>query len=489
MFVAAFDAFVLPLYNRCITHTVSYRKLCLSVKPLYNKEGIRFVTTRFFIMMSIVMCAGFLALGAAGKNAYAQNCDAPYQEIMELKAPRFGIPMVWYAVYGEKGMEKFSDLHFLSAKQVVAAGEYTKDEEDNTYHPMLVGLDYRGRVKWETRRDSKEHTTIEGMIKVSGGFLVFGDLIDKKKGYGIYVDSYSDEGAFLKRHSFFEEGVDLDAVTIVPSHDSGHAILMAQSTNIQNRDMQFGVLYKVRYTLEAKASTSISKVNWKRSYRLGGSSVFHNIVKAPNQSYVATGSIGSADGRMVGWIAKLDDNGAISWQRSYPRGHKAAFLSAAIAPGGDILAVGEALPNDGGVLAAWVMRMDGIGQPIWQKYYRGDYFFSAQDSRAHDDGRFTVLIKADPVDVTKRSYVSLLTLSPRGYLMNYEPYVQGYNAHSFRLKEGPSGERVIVGHAQTSFPEDMSHEDIKPFTFDGWIVTATALEDYTDPCIPIVPER
>jgi hypothetical protein len=189
------------------------------------------------------------------------------------------------------------------------------------------------------------------------------------------------------------------------------------------------------------------------------------------------------DNRMGAWLIRVDDNGAIMWQRTYARGNRSAFLSAASTDDG-ILLSGEIKPIGSARTSGWVMKVDLSGRVIWQRYYAGAYNYAARDLVVYDDGRASVLVDATPNTLLDRGHLRLMTFSPRGYLMNVEEFSEGQGAHAFRLVKGPKGERVMSGYAQMSYAEVPSVTEIPVSTFNAWLVAAPSLDPYEDPCLP-----
>ncbi len=407
---------------------------------------------------------------------FAQDCGGIQEEIVTLKPPSFTTATsVWDLTYGKEGMDKFSMAAVMDDGTILAAGEYTKDEKDGFYHPLLVRLDTRAKTVWETRSDSKTHKTIADFAVSGDGVIVAGEDIDPARGFGIYTARYGLDGKFRGEKSIFEKGANLDVYGIQKSFDGKNFILSAQYKNENDKKERYGLIFKIG---------PAGNVVWRRAYRAGPTSYFYNVQPLSDKTYMALGSLELEDGRQAGWLVKIDDNGAISWQRPFPRGRNASLRVASERPDGSFIVAGDVEGSDTGVPSAWIMAVDSAGNLLWQRYYRGKYFYRIHDIKAVQDGRITVLLKGDPLDHSNQSYVSFLTLGSLGQLLNVESFVEGYNAHAMHFIEGAEGERIIVGHAQTGYSEVSDPSDISPYTFDAWLVAATALEKYTDPCVP-----
>lgn len=427
-----------------------------------------------------------------GSPAFAQTfCGAGTAEVTVLREPQFDVSKHdWTLLYAEDGMDAFSDLVQIDPEHFVAAGAYTKDKDDEIYHPLLVKYDARFKPVWTVREESAMQKTIDRIIKTKDGFTVIGDITDKEKGRGIYLGSYNEDGSVRgKPASFFEAGGHLDARAFVPSQDAKGYIIAAQYIDEKDSEKQNGYIYKI-----SKSGALL----WKRSFKTGRSTVFNNIQTAQDGSYMVTGQM-VLEGNISGaWFLRLNEDGAVMWQRTYPRGIAASFMAAAQTKSGDFILAGKARPvdYDGQGLAAWVMKTDSSGNPLWQRYLKGPYSYDAVDLIVYEDGRASVLLNAEAMSSDLRSHARLATFSPQGELQNLEEFTDGQNATAARLVSGLSGERIIIGHAQTSFgdKQESNAATAAPiYTHDGWIVAAKPLDVFSDPCArapaisPILP--
>ncbi len=419
------------------------------------------------------------------------ECGITPAEITSLREPQFGAASnMWDIMHAEEGMDVFADLVPIDATSFVAGGSYTKDVKDETYHPLLVKFDERLKEVWTVREETKHQKTIHRIIKTKDGFTVLGDLTDPARGNGIYIGSYDNDGKVKGEAApIFESGGDLDAKAFVAAQDGTGYIIAAQFIATKDQEVQNGYLYKV---------SKSGKVLWKRFYPTGRSNVFNNIQTTLDGTYVVTGQIVMDGNISGGWLLRIDGNGAIIWQRTYPRGLAATIQAAAQTKEGDFILTGKARPTDyqGKGLSAWVMKTDSTGNPLWQRYFRGPYSYEAPDVIVYEDGRASVLFNAAGLDSQHRSHARLVTFSPQGQVKHVEDFTDGQNSAATRLVSGMSGERILVGYAQTSFGEDQQANDAASapsYTFDAWLLAGVPLETFEDPCAtgpkvsPILP--
>ncbi len=427
--------------------------------------------TKAFLILSLIL----LGMVWTAPSALAQNCNILRDEIITLRPPAFQNYTIWDHVHGEDGMEQIADFLPLEDGSFVAAGSYTTEEEDKIYKPYLFRMDKKGKPIWETRETPGGFQSIDRIIEGRENYIVIGDIKDTKKGDGIYMATYSQDGKRIRRSSFFDPKGDLDSKAIVRAQDGNGYFIAAQLTPFDKSETGYGVIYKV---------TSKGKQILKRGFSPGLDTVFNNMQPTADGNYFITGSIRSADGRRAGWLLKMDNRGSIVWQRTYPRGAAAELHSATGFGAGGYFITGNSTPAGGNRPSGWVAGVDTAGNIIWQRYFFGPHSYSVWDGLTYPDGRSVALLRGMAQKLGQRTHVRLLTFSPRGQLINAEEYSDFNGATAFRLYPGYNGERLFAGYTQSTLDEAMDPTEVSPRTFDAWIVAVEGLEVYDDPCAP-----
>ncbi len=431
----------------------------------------------FFLLFIVI----FLPL-----QAVAQQCEVVPEEIITLRKPIYKTAMVWNASYGEDGLDQIVDSVLAHQKEddekgIIVAGNYTADEEDKILKPFIARLDKRGQVVWEKREKASRMKTVKRLLKTGRGYAILGDVKESKKGSGFYIARYSKTGERLSQRRVYASGASLIAKGFVQTKDKRGFIIAAEQVDKKNKDKRIAVLYRIN-----KDGTFI----WKRKYSPGLNTVFNNIQALSDGRYMLSGAIAQEDGRMAAWLMSVDDAGAIGWQRQYPRGSGAKLSNVQLLKDQSMIVSGTVQPLTGTRKSGWVMKLDSVGTPVWQRYYTGKYRYEAKGLIVEEDGRSSVLLEAFPVgrgkkkgDVRPRGHARLLTLSPRGYLLNVESYTDGHHGHGTQLIEGHNNKRLVSGAIQGALPDGVSSDNLPPSVFDGWIFAATSLEPYQDPCL------
>lgn len=428
-----------------------------------------------------ILCAVFQPF-----KAQAQQCEVVPEEIVTLREPVYHTPMVWSATYGGEGLDQIVDSVLAHRKAeeekgIVIAGNYTSGAEGKILNPFITRLDDRGQVVWETREKSSTMKTVTRLLKTTKGYAVLGDIKSSKKGNGFYIARYSKAGKKLSQRPVYAPSGPLIGKGFVETKDKKAFLIAAELREKKNKGNRIPILFRIN-----KDGTFV----WQRKYSPGLNTVFNNIQMLSDGRYMITGEMEQEDGRMAAWLMSVDEAGAIGWQRQYPRGSDSKLDYVQLLEDQTMIVSGTVKPLTGTKKSAWVMKLGSSGTPLWQRYYTGKYRYETKGVIAEEDGRFSVLLNGFPDgrirkkgEKRSRSHTRLLTLSPRGYLLNVESYTDGQQAQGAKLIEGYDGQRLVSGTIQTTLPDGVSADKLPPAIFDGWIFSATALNSYQDPCI------
>ena len=134
--------------------------------------------------------------------------------------------------------------------------------------------------------------------------------------------------------------------------------------------------------------------SWSRAYGGSGEDVGYFVQQTDDGGYVVVGSSNSyAMGGELLWLVKVDENGSLIWDRTF-----GGFVSSAGDGGwsveqtteGGYIAAGYTQSSGGGRKDLWLIKTDALGDLIWEKSYGGpedDVGMSVLQSR---DGEYIV---------------------------------------------------------------------------------------------------
>ena len=98
-------------------------------------------------------------------------------------------------------------------------------------------------------------------------------------------------------------------------------------------------------------------------------------------------------GGLDGSLTRLDADGEVIWMRTYGTALDDEFTSLSAAPGGDAFYVGGVLTDPVSGLDAWVLKVDGAGDVLWQQRFAGSRNEGVNDLDTTLDGG--VVLTAD----------------------------------------------------------------------------------------------
>ncbi|MBI4031053.1 MAG: hypothetical protein HY370_05205 [Proteobacteria bacterium] len=459
---------------------------------------------RATLLLIIVFLSGF------SQPAGAQMCSTPFEAIITLHPPQLGVPTVWDAKYSRDGKHEMVQLFSGVPKDggtVFAVGRTVAQAGFRPLDLVLLEMNRRGRVLNEKFYPLKEaEVPVKMIVLKKGDYLVVSNIRgwSSKERRQVRLSWYSSDGSFRSEKVIDDSDYDYDAAGLVHAADDDGFVLIVHAVNRSQESDQHGML--MRFTAGGQQA-------WSRAYRPGIPNRIEGLSDAGDGGYVAAGRIKIDDGRNAGWVMKLGYDGTVLWQRIFPRGAGAVLSRAAHASamsgheGQGFILLGTSAPLDGGADAAWLMAVDALGEPQWQRYFRHpDFSFSSIGVDRIADGRVTVIVNAKAVGGrSHRGHVRMLVLSPRGVIIGDEAYIEGVQADGKDYVPGWNGERIVTATIESDSrssgaemigdnflatkSDDVSGEKTDAAQknggtmSEGWIFVATALDPYDDPCM------
>jgi hypothetical protein len=190
-----------------------------------------------------------------------------------------------------------------------------------------------------------------------------------------------------------------DASAIRQTSDGGYIVAGESSSNdfdvSENNGMHDFWLLKI---------DSVGALVWQNSF--GGSNMerAHDLEQTSDGGYIVVGEAASNDGDLTHnngerdfWVVKVNASGDLIWQKSY--GGSAGDIARTVlqtSDGGYIVA-GETASSDGdiginnGAMDFWILRLDSLGEMVWEKSFGGSGWDSAESICATSDGAFLVV--------------------------------------------------------------------------------------------------
>lgn len=441
------------------------------------------------------------ALLAAGPARAQDLCDTPRESIVTPYRHRFGVPTVWDASHHMPGhMVTFGAGLPLETGGVLSWGTARALKDPKKAEMLLVELNRRGRAITLKTRPALAGEEPIALIAGGRNYIAASTVQTGKDGARRQTRlSWYDENADYRRELILRDDTfDYVPHALVPAFGGKGFIAVLHAVNHRNAVDNNAVL--LRYGADGK-------LLWRRAYRPGAANNLQNMIPLADGTYLATGSIDGEGGRKAGWVLKLAADGAIVWQRTYPRGATAQIKYAAAQNNG-LMLLGEVRGYDEGADAVWLLALTASGDMVWQRYFRRDDFdLSAFGLLSQGDGRFTVGANARARAIENprndhRSHIRLFTVAANGVLIDDEAYIDGLSAAGVQILRGGENERVVIANMQSdarpqpptaqlataleqsATPAEERTNPPLPAEIEqeGWVFVATPLETYDDPC-------
>jgi len=247
-----------------------------------------------------------------------------------------------------------------------------------------------------------------------GGYIVTGvtesgdgDVSGYHSNYDIWVAKLNDTGGLQWQRCLGGSGYD-DAPTIEQTTDSGY-IIAGYSASTNGDATGNGNHGSYDYWIIKLSSTGT--IQWQKAYGGSGEDDVNTVKQTADGGYIVAGSLESNDGEVTGnhgmydgWVVKLDDTGAIQWQKTLGGSDMDFIYAATQTTDGGYIAGGFTKSTDGDVTNAlgaydyWVVKLSSAGAIQWQKSYGGTSDDEAYYIMQTSDGGYALTGSSTSID-------------------------------------------------------------------------------------------
>ena len=408
-------------------------------------------------------------------------CLVIAEEIVPLRVPDFEQTAMWKKTNGVKGEDKARAILAVADGGQIIIGQGRRYDDKTGWGDQTIAV---------TRTDKTGKIVVSTWVPIKGLWSV-NDAVLMKDKIAIVVQTGADgkaSGAGLQTLNGIGEPLKFYPLADGARRVIPHGVITTQGSKS---------LAVVAQTAEPKNNKDVvTAIFWlddagrpvmQKTYLPGVPTKPDSITRLQGGNIAVTGRVGDSDGREAGWVMRTSADGNIIWQRPYARGTDATIRAAAPYPDGQIITIGDTIPNQGGDKAAWVMRLDPKGNIVWQKYLTGKYEYSGVDVLTLPDGRIQALLAGKPSSFGGREFARIVTLSAEGQIIGDESYIEGSNAIPARFIV-QNGYRYLTGVAETGFSQGNTPPERKYVTYDLWMIGLPSLPPYRNTC-GAAPER
>jgi hypothetical protein len=280
-----------------------------------------------------------------------------------------------------------------------------------TYDCAAIRLDSLGNVVWKQSLGGNEHDYCPCIVHTRDGGLVFaggetsadGEFANHRGAAG------TSDGWIVKLDSSGRQlwsriygGALNDGFSrIVTTNDGG--FLAAGSSNSNDGDVHNHHPPATASDLWIAKVDSIGMLQWERSYGGSGVDGAFGLARTDDSAFVAFGFTASGDGDVHVvhgasdfWLVKINDTGAIVWERTFGCPNGQDMNSVTLTTDGGYIIGGSAYYDGGDITTPhhghhdsydiWIVRVSRSGDLVWQKSLGGNGHDYEQDVHATPDG-------------------------------------------------------------------------------------------------------
>ncbi|TDQ32705.1 hypothetical protein CLV82_0538 [Zeaxanthinibacter enoshimensis] len=275
----------------------------------------------------------------------------------------------------------------------------------------ILKLDETGNIEWESSFGFSGHDHAYDLVQTDDGGFFFVGFLDVTAANGQGNDG---KGAYLTRHGvgeFWATKIGRDGQLEWrryyggTNNDRAHAVARARDGGFvisgfsESDDFDISGS-KGSYDFWVIKVSELGELIWERSYGGSGIEISYDIAATDDGGFVIVGNSINGDGDVAevygesdAWILKIDGNGNMLWQKSIGGSGFDTARSITVGKSGDLIISGYSNSDDGyldnnqGENDAWVMKTDASGNLIWKDSFGGsgmDLGFSAVEAANKD---------------------------------------------------------------------------------------------------------
>lgn len=189
---------------------------------------------------------------------------------------------------------------------------------------------------------------------------------------------------------------------------------------------------------------------WEKAYGGRGDDVGDCIVQSGDGGFIAAGwttSFGA--GHRDVYLLKIDGEGNKVWEKTFGGSSGDGAFSIVEAGEGEFVAAGLTASFGDGVVSAYLMKINGNGDKVWEKWYGGSGDAGANWIVRSGDGGFLVAGWTAPSD-DSNSEVYLLKIDGDGNRVWEKTYGDGGDYRAYRIVQSGDGGFIVAGITNSS---------------------------------------
>ena len=291
------------------------------------------------------------------------------------------------------------------ATGVVAAkdGGYLVTGVSNRHGAWVKKIDTNGNTLWDKAYTDKGLGVINEIIVIDAGYLLAGNTSSKGAGMSdMWVQKIDIDGNPIWDNTYGGSKND-DALSVVASKDGGYLLVgykgsKGKSITSSNNNMW------------VQKIDALGNQVWDKSFQGIANSLAHDVIATDDGGYLVIGTnhhYGSFRSEM--WVLKIDGLGNLIWDKTYGGKGLANGTSITSSQDGSYIVAGEEYGQSSTNI--WVQKIDALGSSQWSKTYDNSDNDWASIIINTIDGGYVVVGTTTPKGGAKRD-VWVLKLMP-----------------------------------------------------------------------------
>ena len=405
--------------------------------------------------------------------AYWTNLENGYSQAPEIE---------WSKCYGGSSIEyPESMVQTIDGGYIIAGSKssYDGDIVDDTtggWDFWVIKIDSNGLIEWQKSFGGSAQDFANSVKQTSDGVYIIVGWTKSNNGdvTGIHETTYGDcwiiklngEGVLIWQKCYGGNGTD-QANDIELTDDGGYIIAGNSSSTDGDITSHHGALHGYDDWI-IKVNTS-GEIEWEKSLGGSGNENCSDIFTTNDNGYIITGYTGSNDGDVAGggwhghwdcWVVKLNIIGDIIWQKCL--GGDTLDIAYSIIQtydGGYLISAGTLSDNGDiegshGLTDAAIFKLDSLGDMQWQKCYGGSDRELAYAILQQQDKGYIILgqtgsIDGDPTGVHGSEDVWLLKIDSVGELQYQQCYGGSTGEYGRTILQLSDSTFIFLGGAES----------------------------------------
>jgi len=319
----------------------------------------------------------------------------------------------WQHAYGGSGDEGAYDIKPAVNGGFIFCGETNSVDGDITdtgygnSDYWLCRIDSSGNILWEKSYGGTDYERAFVMLNTTNGYLLAGsassatgEITSVHGGGDVWLVKTDTSGNLLWEKTYGGSAWD-EVAAICKTTDGGYVFV--GDTYSTDGDITFN--HGGASDIWVVKINDTGKIMWQRCYGGSLNDYGNDVIQTTDGGYFIAGSTSSTDGDATGsgfhgwadcWFIKIDDTGAIQWQKCYGGGSVDVPGSVLQTLDGGYVVAATTLSTDGDItngtttdyFDAWLFKIDSAGTMVWNKTYGGSKDADANKILNSPDGGY-----------------------------------------------------------------------------------------------------